>query len=190
MVAMTTIDWTHEAIEQLEWHWREHARPRMDGLTDAEHLWEPVQPAWSVRPRGEERTALAGGAGDVVAEIVFPEPSPAPFTTIAWRLVHLAIGCFGERASNHFGDGTVNYPSATYSLQAADGLALLDHHYEAWMAGVRTLGPEGMARPCGPAEGPFAEFPMGALVLHISREAIHHAAEIALLRDLYALGLR
>ena len=26
---------------------------------------------------------------------------------------------------------------------------------------------------------------MAALVLHISREAIHHGAEIALLRDLY-----
>lgn len=27
---------------------------------------------------------------------------------------------------------------------------------------------------------------MGALVLHINREVLHHGAEIALLRDLYA----
>jgi hypothetical protein len=27
---------------------------------------------------------------------------------------------------------------------------------------------------------------MAALVLHINREALHHGAEIALLRDLYA----
>jgi hypothetical protein len=27
---------------------------------------------------------------------------------------------------------------------------------------------------------------MGRLVLHINREALHHGAEIALLRDLYA----
>ena len=32
----------------------------------------------------------------------------------------------------------------------------------------------------------YAEYPMAALVLHINREAIHHGAEIALLRDLYA----
>jgi len=44
------------------------------------------------------------------------------------------------------------------------------------------------ARPCGPAEGPFADLPMAALILHIHREAIHHLAEVALLRDLYAHG--
>ena len=31
-----------------------------------------------------------------------------------------------------------------------------------------------------------ARTPMAALVLHINREALHHGAEIALLRDLYA----
>lgn len=35
------------------------------------------------------------------------------------------------------------------------------------------------------AEGPFAKEPMAALVVHINREALHHGAEIALLRDLY-----
>jgi hypothetical protein len=33
--------------------------------------------------------------------------------------------------------------------------------------------------------GPFAEYPLAALVLHINREALHHGAEILLLRDLY-----
>ncbi|MGE5287395.1 MAG: DinB family protein [Micromonosporaceae bacterium] len=61
----------------------------------------------------------------------------------------------------------------------------MDEAYAAWMNGVRGLGPEGLARPCGPAEGPYAKHPMGALVLHINREAIHHGAEIALLRDLH-----
>lgn len=185
---MPDLNWDDDVIEQLDWHWREHLRPRLDGLTDEEYLWEPVQPAWSLRRTADVRTPIAGGAGDVQAEIEFPEPSPAPFTTIAWRIVHVAIGCFGERASNHFGDGSVNYRSTTYSLRVADGLALLDHHYDAWMTGVRALGPEGMMRPCGPAEGPYAEHPMGTLVLHISREAIHHGAEIALLRDLYGLS--
>ena len=53
------------------------------------------------------------------------------------------------------------------------------------VAGVRALDEEGLARPCGPAEGPYAEFPMATLVLHINREMIHHGAEVALLRDLY-----
>ena len=41
-------------------------------------------------------------------------------------------------------------------------------------------------RPCGPAEGPYADYPFIALVLHINREMIHHGAEIACIRDLYA----
>lgn len=34
-----------------------------------------------------------------------------------------------------------------------------------------------LANPCGPAEGPYAEYPMSTLVLHINREMIHHGAE-------------
>jgi hypothetical protein len=43
----------------------------------------------------------------------------------------------------------------------------------------------GLHRPCGPAEGEWADSPMAALVLHTNRELVHHGAEIALLRDLY-----
>jgi hypothetical protein len=66
----------------------------------------------------------------------------------------------------------------------ATALAQLDDGYAAWIKGVRQLGADGLARPCGPAE-PYPEAPMAALVLHINREALHHGAEIALLRDLY-----
>ena len=51
---------------------------------------------------------------------------------------------------------------------------------------MHSLTDADLARPCGPAEGPYAELPMLALVLHINRELIHHGAELALLRDLYA----
>ena len=51
---------------------------------------------------------------------------------------------------------------------------------------MRGLDDDGLAEPVGPAEGPYAEAPCAALVLHIHREVIHHGAEIALLRDLYA----
>jgi hypothetical protein len=179
------IDWNHELVDQLEWHWNGKARPRLDGLTDDEYRWEPVPGCWSVRPRSEATSAMATGAGDVVIDYALPEPVPAPFTTIAWRLGHLSIDVFGTRAANHFGDGGVSYETVDMPLTAKGGLALLDHWHDAWVTGVRGLGAEGLARPCGPHEGPFADYPMAALVLHISREAIHHAAEISLLRDLY-----
>jgi len=63
---------------------------------------------------------------------------------------------------------------------------VLDDAYDSWMAGVRHLTADALEQPVGSAEGPYAEMPMLALVLHINREVIHHGAEIALLRDLYA----
>lgn len=84
----TTTEWNPLLLDQLDFHWTYALRPRLEGLTDAEYLWEPAPGAWSIRPRG-------------------------------------------------------------------------------------------------PAEGPFAEAPLAALVLHIHREVIHHGAEICLLRDLH-----
>jgi hypothetical protein len=50
---------------------------------------------------------------------------------------------------------------------------------------VRSISATDLTGPCGPAEGPYADHPLSELVLHINREAIHHGAEIACLRDLY-----
>ena len=50
------IDWSEQLAEllpeQLDWHWQEQLRPRLDGLSDAEYFWEPVAGCWSVRRRG------------------------------------------------------------------------------------------------------------------------------------------
>jgi len=181
------IDWTHELVEQLDWHWREHLRPSLDGLSDAEYLWEPVAGAWSLRAAGEARTTMAAGGGGTVADFAYPEPDPAPVTTIAWRMGHMSIGVFGARAANHFmpGEPVPDYATTVWPLSAAGGLELLDLWYCRWIDGVRALDAEGLAAPCGPSEGGYAEYSMAALVLHINREAIHHGAEILLLRDLY-----
>jgi DinB superfamily len=179
------IDWAELVPEQLDWQWRQNLRPRFAGLTDDEYFWEPVPNCWSVRLRGQARTSMAAGGGDFVIDFEYPEPSPAPVTTIAWRLAHLIVGVFGSRAASHFGGPPADYPTFHYAGTAAQALEQLDTAYDAWSSGARGLGLDGMAQPCGPAEGPFAEYPMAALVLHINREALHHGAEIALLRDLY-----
>jgi len=118
-------------------------------------------------------------------EFARPEPIPPPVTTIAWRMAHLIVGILGQRAASHFGAPPIEWDSHAYAGSAAGALNQLDEAYAQWTEGVRGLGEDGLARPCGPAEGPYAELPLAALVLHINREAIHHAAEIALLRDLY-----
>jgi hypothetical protein len=180
-----TLNWTNELADQLDWHWQHHLRPRLDGLTDEEYFWEPVEGAWNLRPRGQSRTAMAAGAGALVADFEYPEPSPAPVTTIAWRMGHLIVGVFGTRVASHFGGDPIGYDTVEWPETAKDALATLDDLYAAWMKGVRGLDEGALARPVGPAEGDFAEYPYATLVLHIHREAIHHGAEILLLRDLY-----
>ena len=179
-----SVDWTSELAEQLDWHWREQLRPRFDGLSDEEYLWEPVPGMWSIRPRGTSTAPMSVGGGAYTQDYDLGA-DPASVTTIAWRLGHLLTGVFGMRVASHFGGPHVTYDSYDFPGTAADALARLDAVYGAWLAGVRGLDADGLARPCGPAEGPFAQYPMASLVLHINREALHHGAEIALLRDLY-----
>ena len=106
-------------------------------------------------------------------------------TTIAWRLGHVVVGVLGDAQRRALRPPARRLPDFEYAATAAEALAQLDAEYATWLAGVAALGESGLARPCGPAEGPFAEYPLAALVLHINRELIHHGAEICLLRDLY-----
>ncbi|MCU1392287.1 MAG: serine/arginine repetitive matrix protein 1 [Ilumatobacteraceae bacterium] len=181
-----TLDWTAHLLDQLTFHWEHGVRPRLVGLTDEEYRWEPVAGAWSVRPRAEAVTRDALGRGAFVLDHARGEPDPAPFTTIAWRLAHVTIGVFGERNHSHFDGPPTTYATAEYAADADTALAQLDAAYAWWVRGVSGLDVEALARPVGPAEGPFAEAPYLDLVLHIHREAIHHLAEVCLLRDLYA----
>lgn len=187
--APVSLQLVQELYDQLDFHWTHAARPRLDTLTDEEYLWEPVAGAWSVRPRTDEAPASAThrvGAGKCLVEFGIPEPEPAPVTTIAWRLAHVIVGVLGERAHSHFGGPPAEYATWEYAGTAAEALAQLDAAYAAWSSGVRALTEEDLARPVGPAEGPWAAAPMLTLVLHIHREVIHHLAEVALLRDLWA----
>ena len=179
------VDWNTELLRQLEGHWEYQLRPRLDGLTDDEYFWEPVLGCWSIRPRAQATTPLAMGPGELVLDYAMPAPEPTPVTTIAWRLAHIIVGVFGWRNASHFGGPPAEWATWDYAATAAEALRQLDATYAAWVTGVRGLGGDGLARPCGPAEGSFAESSMAALVLHIHREVIHHGAEIALLRDLY-----
>jgi hypothetical protein len=178
------IEWTSQLTDQLNWHWDNHLRPKLNGLIDEEYFWEPVAGSWNVRPRPAGDTN-APGTGRYTVDFAWPEPLPPPVTTIAWRLAHLIVGVFGMRAANHFDAPVVSYQDFPYAGTATQALAQLDQTYASWRQGVGGLSATALARPCGPAEGPFAEYPMAALVLHINREAIHHGAEILLLRDLY-----
>lgn len=172
--------------DQLRWHWENQARPRLEGLTDDEYFWEPVPDCWNLRPRGTGTAAMQGGTGRFTIDFEYPEPVPAPVTTIAWRFGHILVGVLGLRNAAHFGAPAVSYEGFEYPGTAAEALDLLDEYYGTWIRAVGALDESALAAPVGEAEGDWAQAPMAELVLHIHREMIHHLAEVALLRDLYA----
>lgn len=178
------LDWNRALREQWEYHWANQLRPRLHGLDDDEYTWSPVPDAWSVRPRGTSTAPVQVGAGEHTIDYAFPEPVPAPFTTIAWRLGHVVVGVLAARNATHFGAPSASYESWEYAGSAAAALAQLDAQLDIWLAGVRGLDAAGLREPAGPEE-PFPEAPMADLVLHVHRELIHHLAEVCLLRDLY-----
>ncbi len=179
---MTDLD---PRIEQLTFYWDVHLWPRLEGLTDAEYRWSPAPDrAWDLQsgPDGELR-------------YVDPPPEPAVVPSLAWRLMHIGIGCLHLRASAFFGDGTIpddagmadqRHLPATIPATAEAALAFLETSYRWWIDSLSALTPEELATPLGPKGGPYAEAPMSALVLHLNREVMHHGGEVCLLRDLYA----
>jgi hypothetical protein len=169
------FSWNDTLLDQMEFAWEYPFRHRLEGLGDAEYLWEPVPGCWSVRPQGD---------GTWRQEYELPDPVPPPFTTIAWRLAHIA-DLLNTRASNQFGDGSFHRDQLPWTGKADDAIGVVTEAHDRWVTGVRWLGEEGLFRPCGPSEGRFADEPVLTLVLHINREFLQHTAEIGVVRDLY-----
>jgi hypothetical protein len=114
-------------------------------------------------------------------DYAFPEPVPAAFTTIAWRLGHVIVGVLAAHAT-HFGAPAASYETWEYAGSAATALDQLEAQLDVWLAGVRGLGEAELRVPVG-AKKPFPDAPMADLVLHVHRELIHHLSEVCLLRD-------
>ena len=169
---MPHIDWKESLVSQLSFAWDYMFVPRMQGLTDDEYLWAPVADVWTVYP------------GDPPTIDPQLNTDPAPFTTIAWRMHHMT-DFFTKRRVNHFGDPESEAMDAPVTLSAAEGMANLTYAYERWKRTLESMPNERLSAPCGPAEHHFSDYPFAELILHINREFIHHAAECALLRDLY-----
>jgi hypothetical protein len=184
-VVHMTDTWRTELLEQLEFYWHAHLRPRLDGMTDDEYFWEPVPGCWSVRK---------GPDGVYELEQSFPDPPVPPLTTIAWRTVHIGRDIFGTRARAFFGPSAAPDDADMYDHRhwpeplpatADDAIAFLEHAYALWHDGIAGLNDDDLRQPLGPKGEAFAEFSMAQLALHVHREAMAHGAEICLLRDLY-----
>jgi DinB superfamily len=169
-----TVAWAPLIVSQLEFYWDVHLRPRLDGLTDEEYLWEPVAGCWSLRP--DER-------GGYTLDDAWPPPEPSPVTTIAWRMMHIANDCFAHPIAVKVLPDLAH--DAPLPGTAHDAIAVLEDRYRRWHGVIASFTEDDVATPLGEAGGDFGAEPMGGLILHINREVMHHGGEIGVLRDLY-----
>ena len=112
------------------------------------------------------------------------EPGPG-VSTIAWRTDHIAGLLTADRNAAWL--GVPGRPAPTgVPMTARDALAALDTAFDVWSEVLDTVSEESLAEPVGPVGGPYADSTRRAFVLHILDELIHHGAEVALVRDLWA----
>lgn len=146
---------------------------RVADLTEQEYRWEPATPCWNVH--------LTDDGWHV--DWADPDPVPAPVTSIAWRSWHIVEALDGYSA-RLFGSTGAGLEGTAWVADWASARPLLDAAWRVFRTGVAGWGDE-MFELLGPQWGPFAQHTRLDLVFHARREVVHHAAEIALLRDLY-----
>ncbi len=179
---MTTTD---DVVDLLDFTWK-RLLGRVDDLTDDEYLWEPVPGCWTVR---------RGADGRLRSDRAFPPPRPAPFTTIAWIVAHIAgtapatgqawpLVVGDRRDPDTFGDLPATADEARGRLAAA---------YRGWREALASIPAGVLDTPLGDlgdlahsyAGGAYAQASGLAFVLHWLDEHIHHGSQIATIRDLY-----
>lgn len=155
-------------------------------LTDEEYFWEPVPGCWSIRRREEATTNKAWGNGDWVMDYESPTPQPPPVTTIAWRLGHLAQW-LQMRYDYTFGAHTMTLDAMVWPSTARDAVDTLTESYNRWRSGLEGMSSADLDM-VGRSQMQYGLDPgvrFVDLLAWTNLEFGHHAAEIALLRDLY-----
>jgi hypothetical protein len=160
-------------------------------LTDAEYLWEPVAGAWSVRRRGGG--VLGTGATELVGvgewgrDAAPVHPVPPPFTTLAWRLSHLAE-MLALRAEHTVGAHRLTRDDHVTPGDAVGAIAAFEAAAQAWREALVAVPDEATLDRIGHSRYPNGSDPEDRFldtVWWVNQEVLHHGAEIALLRDLY-----
>jgi hypothetical protein len=116
------------------------------------------------------------------------EIDPAPMTTIAWRLWHIAVDCLDGYSARAFDSTGTGLRDRQWVLERPLAIELLGRAWRGFVAGFEHRAPDGLFDLLGPLWGPYSDSTYLALALHAQREVVHHGAEIALLRDLYRAG--
>ena len=148
-------------------------RSPLAGLTEAEFFWEPVPGAWTVFRRED-------GRWDYPYEE--PDPDPAPVTTIAWRLAHVAM-CKVMYHEYAFGPGRLTWPGFEPPSSPETALELLDTGHGLLTEGLAALDDDGLEASVLTNWG--ERWPAWRIFWTMIHHDAHHGGEIGALRDLY-----
>jgi hypothetical protein len=146
------------------------------GLTDDEFAWEPVEGCWRVF-RGED--------GRWTYDYEEPDPQPPPFTTIGWRLVHIAL-CKVMYHEWAFGPRELTFITIENPHDVTTSTTMLARGHELLGDDLAALTDADLERPVLTNWG--EEWPAWRIFTTMTDHDRHHGAEIAVLRDLYRIA--
>jgi hypothetical protein len=149
-------------------------RERVEGLTDEEFWWQPVAGCWTVR-----QDASGRWSADYPEP---PHPDPAPFTTIAWRLVHVAE-CKLMYHEYAYGAARLSWLTLDSAHTPSDAISTLEEGQRLLVADLERLEDDDLDASVGTNWG--ERWPAWRVFTTMIHHDLHHGGEIGALRDLY-----
>lgn len=151
------------------------------GVSEQEFFWEPVEGCWTVHRRSEPRGVSAEGSGEWVIDYDPSQPQPPPFTTIAWRTLHIAS------VNYLYWDYAFGSASLTFDIEmpgdVAEATDWLFASHQPVTDVLTDLTDIDLDKPVPTSWG--EQWPVHRVIVTLINEQVHHGAEISMLRDLY-----
>jgi DinB superfamily len=148
-------------------------RDRLQGLQEEEFFWKPVPEAWTIY---EER------AGHWTYDYAIPDPEPAPVTTIAWQVTHLATTRFMYHEWA-YGAARLTFPELAIPRNVPATIEFLHEGFAALRADLEAETEEGLDRGRKTNWGDM--WPAWRIFTTMADHDALHTGMIGGLRDLY-----
>jgi len=146
---------------------------RVDGMNEEEFRWEPVPDCWSMHP---------DVTGRWLVDYATPDPEPPPFTTIGWRLVHVAT-CKIMYYEYAYGKAKLTWDELDYPHTVETTIVLLEDGHTRLRSVLNKLADIDLEAPRLTNWG--EHWPAWRIFSTMIFHDLHHGGEIACLRDLY-----
>ncbi len=159
-------------VSEMDEAWK-ILRRRLEGLTEEEFFWEPVPGCWSVHATENGRWMM---------DYAEPDPVPPPFTTIAWRLQHIAA-CKIMYYEYAFGPGQLTWDELQLPSTAALSIQWLEEGQRQLRSTLEKMRDDDLDELRRTNWGDM--WPTWDIFWTMILHDLHHGGEIGCLRDLY-----